>query len=324
MILTTFALEAVKNKQFLKSEFNDISYELDRRGHDLKILNKGNFGLVLFGTTPQGDEVVIKIYHEQDAVRETIYQRLTRYLTINPNPYFVPATYHNDGINIDGDTYPVLMMQRVRGKSLGYYIEQCLHAQDKTALVSVTKDIIKLAENLNKNGIAHRDIHPSNIIINEQNHPILIDYDDVWVNGHVEIDSPTKGNREYQHPLRMQQSSFRGDYFDNFGFGIIYIQLQLFLNTLEHHQNRVIDDNFLFTSADFQNIEDSKEIIWYAKGNKTRYWMAILINDLIHATQLSDIPPLTQKAYNAHYMRYASPSWQRSTEFFCPKDRVFF
>ena len=316
---------AIKAKKFQQKDFNQITFDLDKRiPTQLQILNEGNFGLVLFGTTPANEKVAIKVYHEQDASRENIYKGLSKYLNLFSNKYFVPAFYYNDGIEIAGKIYPALKMRFVEGKSLGYHIQTLLHSQNKDGLGAITKEVIKLAENLHKNGIAHRDIHSSNIKVNPDGSLTLIDYDDVWVNGHVEIESPTKGNREYQHPIRMQQSNFRGDYFDNFGFGLIYIQLQLFISTLEHHKDRQIDDSLLFSANDFQNLDRSKEIVWYAKGTKTANWMAILINDLICSKNLAAIPPLTQQEYNKRFVSYAHKDWKRKDEFYCPKEKLFF
>lgn len=318
--------KAIKDKSFLHAYLNELTFET--KGNNLKVLSSGNFGKVYFAKTIDGHSVIVKVYEETIDSVESVYNKLSPYLANNPNPYFLDAVYYPNSLAVysNGNVahHPVLIMQRAEGLELNYHIEDLLKAQDKDGLVAVRNQLIVMAESLYKQGISHRDIHPSNIFVKPNGEVILIDYDDIWIKDHVEVDSTVKGNREYQHPLRLHENHLSGGYLDNFGFGIIYIQLQLFLETLSHHKSIEIDQNFIFSSSDFNNLENSRQVVFYANSDKTCNWMAVLINELLYCKDLANIPPLTRKNYNRLYNKYADRKWQRTDEFYCPKTKVFF
>ncbi|WP_127534552.1 hypothetical protein [Paenibacillus kobensis] len=148
------------------------------------------------------------------------YDAISLHLRSNPLPYLVPFEYLSEGININGQWFPVVKMQWVEGESLAEYIGRNLH---RTELLQELSDkwIIMIRELCSAN-IGHGDLQHGNILINKDE-IILIDYDGMYVPALNGMPSSELGHRNYQHPGR-NEGHF-GPYIDHFSAWVVWISI---------------------------------------------------------------------------------------------------
>jgi len=146
---------------------------------------------------------------------------------------------------------------------------------------------------LEKNGIAHGDIHYENIILKGED-LILIDYDDIFIKSHIELKSYVIGNPNFRHPNR--KSSDNGIKMDNFSFWFLTCSIYILIADFSSWDFYNGDDAILFKENDLKNPKDSKIFNHLKKSNnqEIHYWLAIIFNDLLNKEPLK-IPSLNTK-----------------------------
>lgn len=193
---------------------------------------QGAFGLV-YRAYDGNRQVAVKFYHKKDANREARYTRLNEFLRKNPIPEFKPSEYVSEALELEDDFEYIdaLVVDLVEEQSLTAVIKECMQRRDSTALNQIGNQLMGVSTRLSAMNVVHGDIHPDNIFVKRDKSIILIDYDDVWVKGALEIPPKTAGLPGFQHPKR-QTAQDIGPWLDNFSFGIIYIQIQILLQSI--------------------------------------------------------------------------------------------
>ncbi len=148
------------------------------------------------------------------------YDAISLHLRSNPLPYLVPFEYLSEGININGQWFPIVKMQWVEGESLLDYMGRNLHRAD--LLQELSDKWILMTRELCSANIGHGDLQHGNILINN-NEIILIDYDGMYVPALSGMPSNELGHRNYQHPER-NEGHF-GPYIDHFSAWVVWISI---------------------------------------------------------------------------------------------------
>jgi hypothetical protein len=104
-----------------------------------------------------------------------------------------------DGIQVNGQTYPILKMQWVNGRPLIEWLARRLEYPDQIATLAMKFETMCTA--LRQAGIAHGDLQHGNIIVSDDELK-LVDYDAMFVPALSGLKSPELGHRHYQHPAR--------------------------------------------------------------------------------------------------------------------------
>ncbi len=149
------------------------------------------------------------------------YDAISLHLRSNPLPYLVPFEYLSEGININGQWFPIVKMQWVEGESLLDYMERNLHRAD--LLQELSDKWIIMTRELSLANIGHGDLQHGNILIHN-NEIIMIDYDGMYVPALNGMPSNELGHRNYQHPGR-NEGHF-GPYIDHFSAWVIWISIE--------------------------------------------------------------------------------------------------
>ncbi|MDQ1278939.1 MAG: hypothetical protein QG670_199 [Thermoproteota archaeon] len=239
-----------------------------------------------------GHKYAVRCFLQYNPDREHHYKVITEYLKKANLPYMVDFEFLDQGIKVRGKWYPILKMEWIEGDLLNIYIQRNLN--DPRVIDKLAEKFLHLIMDLSKNTIAHGDLHPANVIV--QNGSLkLIDYDGMFVPG-LEGPSHELGHRNFQHPNR-NNNDF-GSYLDNFSAWVIYVSL-VALSISPDLWQRIgcCDDFLLFRKEDFENPEASFIFSNLRDINNQRLTTLIeLFESCIYNSNLTEIQPIINSA----------------------------
>jgi hypothetical protein len=157
----------------------------------------------------------VRCFHKESPELERRYRAVADRLQQLASPYFLKFEFLSPGIRVNGGTYPVVKMAWAAGETLSEFLER-EHA-NKTAIGHVRTALAGLGSFLEREGIAHGDIQPGNIMVSGGGTVVnLIDYDGMFVASLQGANATELGQRNFQHPGRTR-SDF-SEKLDRFSF----------------------------------------------------------------------------------------------------------
>lgn len=159
---------------------------------------------------------------------------------------FLPTDFQRVGILVNGQRYPLMVMEWVTGETLNNWIAHHLTA---AAIGSLIPQFDHLLSQLAQLGIAHGDLQHGNILVDEQGHLRLIDYDSMYVPALAGLPPADAGQRNYQHPQRRGEFDARLDRFPGIVIGLALRALQA--DPTLWPEFGISGENMLFTREDF-------------------------------------------------------------------------
>ena len=223
------------------------------------------------------------------------YREIGKALDAKSLPFTVDFEYQEKGIRITGDWYPIVKMRWVEGRTLNEFIAQSIN--DRSILDQLFKLWVKLAERLDREGIAHADLQHGNVILVPQSSTgrlllKLIDYDGMWTPSLSETPSGELGHANYQHPQRKTQKIYSATV-DRFSHLVICCALRCLCiggQSLWKPCNN--GENLLFTEADFD--DPAKSSLFRELWTLSDADAHAMVGHLILATRsnLDRVPPL--------------------------------
>ncbi|MUT68337.1 hypothetical protein [Paenibacillus sp. NEAU-GSW1] len=211
--------EAIQNPRicFKDPELQAGHPELDKLGLPRPI--SGSFASV-YKLKCGEQEWAVRCFTNNVKDQKIRYDAISLHLRFNPLPYLVPFEYLSEGININGQWFPIVKMHWVEGEPLLDYMGRNLHRAD--LLQELSDKWIIMTRELCSANIGHGDMQHGNILI-KKNEIILIDYDGMYVPALNGMTSNELGHRNYQHPGR-NEGHF-GPYIDHFSAWVIWISI---------------------------------------------------------------------------------------------------
>ncbi|MEM2971501.1 MAG: hypothetical protein QW270_03665 [Candidatus Bathyarchaeia archaeon] len=235
----------------LDSDLKNGVIELDRWGIPKAI--SGRYGCVF--KIYHGNHIyAAKCYTLPMEYLEKRYEQISRYLGKVGLPFFVDFTYIPKGIIVHGETYPILKMNWIEGKRLDKFITDNLH--NSNLLKRVAEKFIDCIIELQKNQIAHGDLHHENIMVLSSDKEnsfklFLIDYDGIYIPKFSGEISPELGHPNYQHPKR--DAKHYDQRLDNFASLLIYLSLLAISENPQLWEKYHDDDCLILTQKDLKN-----------------------------------------------------------------------
>lgn len=289
--------DALQNPQYflLDQELKKGVIETDLLA--LPKLISGRYGCVF--RIQCGNTYAVKCYKLQKADLHERYKLISNYLAKPSLRSFVKFTYLPKAILVRGKPYPVLKMEWAEGERLDNFIEDNLHNKD--LLRRLADKFIDSVIELQKNKIAHGDLHPENILvmIDPKNKSIklrFVDYDCIYIPDFSGRNAPELGHINYQHPAR------RKDHFneklDNFSSLIIYLSLLAIAEDPDLWKRYYNGECMILTEKDFKEPQNSDVIRKLLRSQSEKVQnLAKLLQEALDDDPLSDkINPTRLKA----------------------------
>ena len=207
-----------------------------------------------------GKYYALKCFTEEQEGRTDAYCQIAEELDMVEYPYIIFVKYIEKEVCVDcqceEDKFPVLLMDWVDGDTLEAYIAANYHNQSSMSMLCYRFG--KMAAWLRTQSFAHGDLKSDNIIVRPDGSLALVDYDGMFVPSMKGRKSPTKGTKNFSHPLRTVDDF--DETIDDFSLASIALSLKaISLNsTLLDLYGK--SDRLLFSEEDYRNPSKSKVI----------------------------------------------------------------
>ena len=247
----------------------DAGNNLDKLAHLTPVLDdhgepyhsSGAFAVVFkMQDKSTGKYYALKCFTEEQEGRSDAYRQIAEELDMIEYPYIISVKYIEKEVCIDcqceEDKFPVLLMDWVDGDTMEAYIAANYHNQSSMSMLCYRFG--KMAAWLRTQSFAHGDLKSDNIIVRPDGSLALVDYDGMFVPSMKGRKSPTKGTKNFSHPLRTVDDF--DETIDDFSLASIALALKaISLNsTLLDLYGK--SDRLLFSEEDYRNPSKSKVI----------------------------------------------------------------
>lgn len=247
----------------------DAGNNLDKLAHLTPVLDNhgepyhisGAFAVVFkMQDKSTGKYYALKCFTEEQEGRSDAYRQIAEELDMIEYPYIISVKYIEKEVCIDcqceEDKFPVLLMDWVDGDTMEAYIAANYHNQSSMSMLCYRFG--KMAAWLRTQSFAHGDLKSGNIIVRPDGSLALVDYDGMFVPSMKGRKSPTKGTKNFSHPLRTVDDF--DETIDDFSLASIALSLKaISLNStlLDLYGN---SGRLLFSEEDYRNPSKSKVI----------------------------------------------------------------
>ena len=254
--------EYVKAIQDAGDNLEQLSYltpVLDDHGEPYR--SSGAFAVVFkMQDKSTGKYYALKCFTKEQEGRTDAYRQIAEELDMVEYPYIIFVKYIEKEICVDcqceEDKFPVLLMDWVDGDTMEAYIAANYHNQSSMSMLCYRFG--KMAAWLRTQSFAHGDLKFDNIIVRPDGSLALVDYDGMFVPSMKGRKSPTKGTKNFSHPLRTVDDF--DETIDDFSLASIALSLKaISLNStlLDLYGN---SGRLLFSEEDYRNPSKSKVI----------------------------------------------------------------
>ena len=207
-----------------------------------------------------GKYYALKCFTKEQEGRADAYRQIAEELDMVEYPYIIFVKYMEKEVCVDcqceEDKFPVLLMDWVDGDTMEAYIAANYHNQSSMSMLCYRFG--KMAAWLRTQSFAHGDLKSDNIIVRPDGSLALVDYDGMFVPSMKGRKSPTKGTKNFSHPLRTVDDF--DETIDDFSLASIALSLKaISLNStlLDLYGN---SGRLLFSEEDYRNPSKSKVI----------------------------------------------------------------
>ena len=176
------------------------------------------------------------------------YGALQSHLATSRPTSITDARWIDDGIVVNRQVWPIVVMPWVYGKPLNAAVEDLLETPDELSLLA--DRWVETIDTLQAADITHGDLQHGNVLVLDDGRIALVDLDGVWVPG-MSVGPPSEsGHPNYQHPG--YNSSIWGRHADS--FSALLIETSLRALAADPSLGRYLaGENLVFTREDLVN-----------------------------------------------------------------------
>jgi serine/threonine protein kinase len=190
--------------QYPESALQDAELKkgvLTTTGNGLPLALCGGFALTYIVQAGK-KKYAVRCFHKRSNALEQRYRAVSERLKALRSTYFLDFEFQQQGVRVEGKTYPIVKMAWANGCTLGVFLEK--NHQNSFSIRQLNASLVNLANYLETQGIAHGDIQPGNVMVaNDGKSLQLIDYDGMFVDKLNGLRSAELGHRNFQHPGRV-------------------------------------------------------------------------------------------------------------------------
>ncbi|MCT7969081.1 hypothetical protein NG799_22465 [Laspinema sp. D1] len=220
--------------------------------HLLRSYNGGKAIVYEIETNPH--KFALKCWIEDLGDLKIRYKAIDEYLHQVKLPYFVDFSYKEQGILVNGQRFPTVRMEWVKGISFKKFISNNLN--NSGCIRDCADKFLIMVNSLHKNKISHGDLQHGNIMVRNTGEICLIDYDSLYIPALSNEEDRIKGLDGYQHRNRSKlvKLSPKSDYFSEL---IIYLSLLVISEKPSLWKSIEKEERLLFSKADLINPRSS-------------------------------------------------------------------
>jgi hypothetical protein len=162
----------------------------------------GGFALT-YSINVDGQRFAVRCFHKESSELERRYKAVDLRLRQLASPYFLQFDFLSSGIRVNGGTFPVVKMAWAAGETLSEFLER--EHGNAGAIGRLRTALASLGAFLDREGIAHGDIQPGNVMVSGGGSTVnLIDYDGMFVGDLRGSKATELGQKNFQHPGRTE------------------------------------------------------------------------------------------------------------------------
>jgi len=247
--------EALQNHRNCLTDPELKAGTMAKSGLGLPLALCGGFALT-YTITTGGRKYAVRCFHKKSNNLEMRYKVISKRLKGMRSNYFIDFEFQETGVRIKGNNFPVVKMAWASGKTLGEFLGK--QYTNKNDLQNLIQSFQTLSNFLENEGIAHGDIQPGNVMVDNRGQSLqLIDYDGIFVDELKSLGSSELGLINFQHPGRT------GDVWDKKLDRFSLIVLNLSLRALQSDPNlwtitQSDENGVLFKANDFKDPSHSR------------------------------------------------------------------
>ncbi|HWO67663.1 MAG TPA: hypothetical protein VNO31_47270 [Umezawaea sp.] len=203
---------------------------------------------VVFKATEAGEAKALRFFTRDDAGNGHRYNALHDHFVARDllGAVALPR-WIDDGIRVNGRTWPVVRMQWVEGHTLNRHVDDLVSRQDTAALAELAETWRDLVNRLQRADFAHGDLQHGNVLVDGGGAMRLVDFDCSWIAAFASSAPPSEtGHRNYQPANRPW-----GRWMDTFPGLVVYLSLLALAKNPERGALST-GENLLFAQQDFQ------------------------------------------------------------------------
>ena len=249
-------VEAVRNAEDNFDKLRNLRPVTDDNGNP--VMTSGNFAVVFKMRDEKNDKLyAVKCFLKDQPNRAENYRMIAEELDFVSSSFLTKFQYLDnelfvDAANVDGEEFPVLLMDWVEGTNLDQYIRQHLH--DSYQLHLLAYQFSRLALWLMPQPFAHGDLKPDNIMVREDGTLVLIDYDGMFVPAMKGQKAREMGSPDFRHPARTEDTF--NEHIDDFSLASILLSLRVIAEEPALLEKYGAADRLLFSEKDYRAIHD--------------------------------------------------------------------
>lgn len=230
--------------------------QVKKTGLGLPLAMCGGFALT-YTINIGPNKYAVRCFQKETPNLQQRYLEISNKLRTLHSDYFVNVDFQPQGVQVSGRRYPILRMEWAKGETLGEYLEK--NYRNPNVLNQLLTALHRLSQFLETQNIAHGDIQPGNVMVNNGaglSRVQLIDYDGMYIESLHNLGSSELGLRNFQHPGR--NSNCWDATLDRFSFIALNLALRaLTINPSLWEKTQSDSETILFTGNDYSNPERS-------------------------------------------------------------------
>ncbi|MEU4746514.1 hypothetical protein AB0G02_39495, partial [Actinosynnema sp. NPDC023658] len=177
---------------------------------------------VVFEAVAGGEAQALRFFTRDDVSSAERYGALHEHFTSNGLEAVVALPrWVEDGIRVNGRTWPVVRMQWVEGHTLNQHVDELVERADTASLSALARSWRDLVTRIQRTGFAQGDLQHGNVLVGRGGELRLVDFDCSWTDRFSGTRAPREtGHRNYQPEHRPW-----GRWMGTFSGLVIYLSL---------------------------------------------------------------------------------------------------
>ena len=264
------ALQQNLSSIIVDKSYHSASIEMSALG--IPRIRSGNFALV-YKLKLSNHDKALRVFYRTNFDIANRYEEIIKVINlINKQPgnqnYFVETSYQVSGIRVDGNLYPIIIMDWSPGLSMGDFVS--INYKNATLISNLQLALKNAFYVFEKNNIAHGDIQPGNVLVSKDGKNItFVDYDGMFCPSIKRFGASEIGHKNFQHPDRTER--YFNEKLDYFAFGFLDSVLEIIKNQPNAWEASSSDEEgFIFRAHDFVDPKKSKVFSLLIKDEKIR------------------------------------------------------